>query len=46
LDYFERLESCGFKVEKVDFTKTLSKKEISKYCLNEGEIIPVVYKPN
>ena len=46
LDYFKRLESCGFKVEKVDFTKTLSKQEISKYCLNEGEIIPVVYKPN
>ena len=46
LDYFKRLESCGFKVEKVDFTKTLSKQEISKYCLSEGEIIPVVYKPN
>ena len=46
LDYFERLESCGFKVEKVDFTKTLSKKEILKYCLSEGELIPVVYKPN
>ena len=46
LDYFKRLESCGFKVEKVDFTKTLSKEEIAKYCINEGEIIPVVYKPN
>ena len=23
-----------------------SKKEISKYCLSEGELIPVVYKPN
>jgi len=46
LDYFKRLESCGFKVEKVDFTKALSKEEISKYCINEGEIIPVVYKPN
>lgn len=46
LDYFKRLESCGFKVEKVDFTNTLTKEEILKYCLNEGEIIPVVYKPN
>ena len=41
-----RLETCGFRVEKVDYTKTLSDKEISKYCLNKGEIIPVVYKPN
>jgi len=23
-----------------------SEKEISKYCLIKGEIIPVVYKPN
>ena len=46
MDYFNRLETCGFRVEKVDYTKTLSDKEISKYCLIKGEIIPVVYKPN
>ena len=46
LDYFKRLESCGFKVKKLDFTKTLSEDEISKYCLIKGELIPVVYKPN
>ena len=46
LDYFKRLESCGFKVEKVDFTKTLSEDEVYKYCLSKGELIPVVYKPN
>ena len=46
MDYFKRLETCGFRVEKVDYTKTLSDKEISKYCLNKGEIIPVVYKPS
>ena len=45
MDYFERLESCGFKVEKVDFTKTLSDAQITKYCLIKGELIPVVYKP-
>lgn len=45
MDYFERLESCGFKVEKVDFTKTLSDAQITKYCLSKGELIPVVYKP-
>ena len=46
LDYFKRLESCGFKVEKVDFTKTLSEDEVYKYCLSKGELIPVVYKTN
>lgn len=45
MDYFERLESCGFKVEKIDFTKTLSDAQITKYCLSKGELIPVVYKP-
>lgn len=45
MDYFERLKSCGFKVEKVDFTKTLSYAQITKYCLSQGELIPVVYKP-
>ena len=45
MDYFARLESCGFKVEKVDFTKTLSDAQITKYCLSKGELIPVVYKP-
>jgi SAM-dependent methyltransferase len=45
MDYFERLESCGFEVEKVDFTKTLSDAQITKYCLSKGELIPVVYKP-
>lgn len=45
MDYFERLKSCGFKVEKVDFTKTLSDAQITKYCLSQGELIPVVYKP-
>ena len=43
-DYFEKLRSVGFKVEEVDYTATLSKKDIEKYCLAQGEIIPVVYK--
>lgn len=44
-DYFNKLRSIGFKVEEVDYTKTLSANDIEKYCLAKGEIIPVVYKP-
>jgi SAM-dependent methyltransferase len=43
-DYFDKLRSVGFKVEEVDYTSNLSEDEISKYCLQKGEIIPVVYK--
>jgi predicted SAM-dependent methyltransferase len=43
-DYFDKLRSVGFKVDEVDYTKTLLKEEITKYCLTKGEIIPVVFK--
>lgn len=43
-DYFNKLRSIGFTVEEVDYTATLQKEEIKKYCLASGEIIPVVYK--
>ena len=43
-DYFDKLRSVGFKVEKVDYTSKLTEKEITTYCLQPGEIIPVVYK--
>ena len=43
-DYFDKLRSIGFKVEEVDYTSKLSEKDISKYCLSKGEIIPVAYK--
>ncbi|MBU2922932.1 methyltransferase domain-containing protein [Winogradskyella psychrotolerans] len=43
-DYFDKLRSIGFKVEEVDYTAQLSEKDIEKYCLAKGEIIPVVYK--
>jgi len=43
-DYFDKLRSVGFKVEEVDFTARLSEDDIIKYCLQKGEIIPVVYK--
>ena len=43
-DYFEKLRSIGFKVEEVDYTASIPKEDIDKYCLAKGEIIPVVYK--
>jgi len=43
-DYFDKLRSIGFTVDAVDYTKTLSKEEIEKYCLAPDEIIPVVTK--
>lgn len=43
-DYFDKLRNIGFNVEEVDYTASLSKEEILKYCLAEGEIIPVAYK--
>ena len=43
-DYFDKLRSIGFLVDEVDYTATLSAEAIKKYCLAEGEIIPVVRK--
>lgn len=45
-DYFNKLRSIGFIVNEVDYTANLTKKEIIKYCLANGEIIPVCYKPD
>ncbi|WP_452223284.1 class I SAM-dependent methyltransferase [Lacinutrix chionoecetis] len=44
-DYFDKLRSVGFTVKEVDYTATLSNEDIKRYCLANGEIIPVVYKP-
>jgi SAM-dependent methyltransferase len=43
-DYFDKLRSIGFEVEEVDFSATLSSKEIDKYRIAHGEIIPVCRK--
>ena len=43
-DYFDKLRSIGFRVEEVDYTATLSKEDITRYCLAKGEVIPVIYK--
>lgn len=43
-DYFDRLRSVGFKVEEIDYTKTLDSELLEKYCLMKGEILPVCFK--
>ncbi|SHG86770.1 class I SAM-dependent methyltransferase [Flagellimonas flava] len=43
-DYFDKLRSVGFKVEEVDYTAALSKDEVNRYRLAQGEVIPVVTK--
>lgn len=43
-DYFDKLRSIGFEVQEVDYTQTLSKEQVERYCLADGEIIPVVKK--
>jgi len=43
-DYFNKLESIGFRVEKVDLTAGMTPEEIEKFRLVKGEILPVVYK--
>ena len=44
-DYFNRLRDVGFKVDEVDYSKTLSPELVEKYCLAKGEILPVCFKP-
>ena len=44
LDYFDKLRSIGFQVEKVKYTETISPELVEKYCLAKGEIIPVCFK--
>ncbi len=43
-DYFDKLRSVGFKVEEVDYSKTISSELVKKYCLTKGEILPVCFK--
>ncbi len=44
-DYFKRLQSVGFKVQEIDYSKELSNNLVEKYCLIKGEILPVCTKP-
>lgn len=44
MDYFNKLADVGFQVEAVDYTNTLTDKEINTYRLAKGELIPVCRK--
>ena len=44
IDFFERLENVGFKVEKCEYTSKFTDVEKIKYCLPKKEIIPVCRK--
>tara|TARA_R110000787_G_scaffold71771_3_gene159821 strand:+ start:17367 stop:18146 length:780 start_codon:yes stop_codon:yes gene_type:complete len=43
-DYFNKLRSIGFEVIEENYSKTLSDKDINKFRLAKGEIIPVCKK--
>lgn len=43
-DYFNKLRSIGFEVVEEDYTNKLPQQDVARYCLAEGEIIPVCYK--
>ena len=43
-DYFDKLRSIGFNVVEEDYTSKIEAALIEKYCLANGEIIPVCYK--
>lgn len=44
-DYFDKLRSIGFKVKAVDYTNELTDKEVDRYRLAKGELLPVCLKP-
>ena len=43
-DYFNTLRKFGFIVDEVDYTNQLSKEEVDRYRLANGEILPVCKK--
>ena len=43
-DYFNKLRSIGFTVVEEDYTSKLNPKLVEKFCLAQGEIIPVCFK--
>ncbi len=43
-DYFDKLRAIGFTVAVIDYTNTLAPELVKKYCLAQGEILPVCKK--
>lgn len=44
LDYFQRLEKAGFRVDANQYSQQFSDEDITKYGLNKNEYLPIVYK--
>lgn len=44
MDYFSKLASVGFEVQKIDYTSHFTSEEIERYRLPLGEFIPVAKK--
>lgn len=43
-DYFNKLRAVGFKVDEVEYTKKITPEDLKRFCLMQGEILPVCYK--
>lgn len=43
-DYFDKLRSTGFRVVEEDYTKKIAPADVERFCLAQGEIIPVCFK--
>ncbi len=43
-DFFDKLKNVGFKAEALEYGTRLSPREVEKYRLAKGEVIPVVHK--
>jgi len=43
-DYFDQLRAVGFEVKEVNYSQQLAAKDIEKYRLAKGEILPVCFK--
>lgn len=43
-DYFDTLRSIGFTVIEEDYTRQIAPELVEKYCLAQGEVIPICYK--
>ncbi len=44
MDYFDKLKDAGFEVEAIDYSARLNEEDIKTYCLQKGELLPVVKK--
>ncbi|WP_397445185.1 class I SAM-dependent methyltransferase [Polaribacter sp. R77954] len=43
-DYFDKLRAIGFTVDEIDYTKKIAPEKLERFCLMQGEILPVCYK--